>query len=641
MYKIKTITLNNFKFFYGKETIQLDKKHALIYGENGSGKSSIYWAIHCFLQSTLKQNVNEVHKYFRPIAESEESIKNRYAADGEGSGVSITLGHDDVERYADITAEVSDRVVNTSTNRTIKLMTLSSELINYKVLYNMYLATNKSSIKLFSYFEKNLMEFIDFDEDLTTIDGERLPRNSLIWWRYIQKGVNPYTTIKDPRYIKFQEDVDLFNRKFSSYLQLITSEINRCLEEDFKEEFSVRFEYTPAVYNDFKYGNDGQPHGRTRKTKCPEIELIVELPHLEGEVAIIKRPQSFLNEARLSAIAIAIRFAILKERYIDDAPRIMVLDDLLLSLDLGNRSMLLNILLKDYASRYQLIILTHDRVFFDCVLNHLSDDELKEKWQIYEMYESDQDNKKGPSIVPYQSPLSKAYIYFKGENTQIDYNACGNNQRQALEGIFKKQFERFSLRKDSGELVSINGLMIADCIAYARQMYTQIGFNLDLLDELEIYRKQSLNPTSHHNPQSNYYKGELNRIFQIIDKLEQYKIEKLVPVDEIIILNVECSDGSIYNYQIQLLDAILAYKMPDRDYFIQENDKRKYCIKKCNDTDCDHVTNGLTLAELYNDTLDGIISHFHKTPIRQENPISAFSYMGINIQELLNTRNHL
>ena len=481
MYKIKNIKLNNFKFFFGEQNLKLDKKHTLIYGENGSGKSSIYWALHCFLHSTLKPNVASVQKYFLPISQSEESIKNRYAQDGDKSGVSITLEHLEYERYANINAEISNNVVNTQTNHDIKLMALSSELINYKVVYNMYLATNKSTIKLFSYFEKNLLEFIDFDQELNTISGRNISRNSLEWWRYIKEGMQPYTTITDPNYGIFQGHVADFNQHLRDYLQLITGEANRSLHEDFKEDFTIRFRYTPAIYNDFKYGNDGKPHGRTRATKAPEIELIVELPNVGGITSNkIERPHSYLNEARLSAIAIAIRFAILKERYIDDAPKIMVLDDLLLSLDLGNRSALLKIILKNYASRYQLIILTHDRVFFDSVLKHLPENEQKRNWRILEMYETENGDKKVPKVVTYQSPLSKAYAYFRGENYPIDYNACGNNQRQALEEIFKEQFKAYTLKNENNELVNVDGLMIGECIIKAKEMYTKIGFDIDL-----------------------------------------------------------------------------------------------------------------------------------------------------------------
>lgn len=42
MNKIKQIKLKHFKFFYGEVTIDLERQNALIFGENGSGKSSLY-----------------------------------------------------------------------------------------------------------------------------------------------------------------------------------------------------------------------------------------------------------------------------------------------------------------------------------------------------------------------------------------------------------------------------------------------------------------------------------------------------------------------------------------------------------------------------------------------------------------------
>ena len=85
--------------------------------------------------------------------------------------------------------------------------------------------------------------------------------------------------------------------------------------------------------------------------------------------------------------------------------------------------------------------MTHDRSLFDCVMNHLSEDDLSKEWSILEMYETAMGNMRRPVIQSYLSPLSKAYMYFKGIDCIIDYNACGNNQRQALEEIFKKLTE--------------------------------------------------------------------------------------------------------------------------------------------------------------------------------------------------------
>lgn len=640
MYKIHNIRLTNFKFFFGEHNLRLDGKHALIYGENGSGKSSIFWALHCFLHSTLKPNVESVQKYFVPISQNEESIRNRYAHDGKNSGVAITLKHEDPHRFADINAEVSNTTVNTQTNETIKMMTLSSELINYKAIYNMYLATNKNSIDLFSYFEKNLMEFIDFDNGLTTYDDKTISGNSLEWWRYIQKGFVPYTTMQDPKYIKFQGHVKLFNEKLSDYLQLITKATNKCLNEDFKEDFTIRYKYTECLYNGFKIGDDQKPHGRTRSTTKPKIELIVELPGLYGKAAVVARPQSYLNEARLSAIAIATRFAILKERYIMDAPKIMVLDDLLLSLDMGNRMSILSILLKKFSTDYQLIILTHDKLFFESILEHLTEKE-KSNWRIYEMFEKYSDSKKVPLIQPYKSSLSKAYSYFQGVGSYIDYNACGNNQRVAIEGILKEQIKEYSLRNDDGNLIDTKKLMLAECITYAKRIYEAIGFDTEILDELNQYRAESLNPMSHHNPTSNYYKHDIKRIFDIIEILDKHKISILIPKDNILTFRIKCADESIYSYEVQILDDILIYKKPDSEYYIHDSDKRCYAITKINEATTKHKINSKTLLELYKETLDYIRDNCHKEPVNEEYIERVYYHNGKTLKELLDLQNAL
>ena len=85
MYKIKEIKLKNFKFFYGERSIDFDRKHILLYGENGSGKSSIYWALYTFFQSVFKTDVRQVQKYFLPTTRNEESLRNRYAEDDDDS----------------------------------------------------------------------------------------------------------------------------------------------------------------------------------------------------------------------------------------------------------------------------------------------------------------------------------------------------------------------------------------------------------------------------------------------------------------------------------------------------------------------------------------------------------------------------
>lgn len=77
MSKISQITLSNFKFF-GKEEIINIKDHLLLYGENGSGKSSLFWGIYTLLEASFKQPI-ETDKYFQPFGTNDESLVNIYA----------------------------------------------------------------------------------------------------------------------------------------------------------------------------------------------------------------------------------------------------------------------------------------------------------------------------------------------------------------------------------------------------------------------------------------------------------------------------------------------------------------------------------------------------------------------------------
>lgn len=45
---------------------------------------------------------------------------------------------------------------------------------------------------------------------------------------------------------------------------------------------------------------------------------------------------------------------------------------------------------------------------------------------------------------------------------------------------------------------------------------------------------------------------------------------------------MNCEDGFIYNYEVQILDDILVYKKPNNPYFVNLADKRKYAVEKCN-----------------------------------------------------------
>ena len=77
--RLHELHIQNFKFFPKHDTksplLEINGKNLLIYGENGSGKSTIYWAIYTLLESAFKQG-----------AEGKQKIKD-YFTKGHKSGL--------------------------------------------------------------------------------------------------------------------------------------------------------------------------------------------------------------------------------------------------------------------------------------------------------------------------------------------------------------------------------------------------------------------------------------------------------------------------------------------------------------------------------------------------------------------------
>ena len=155
MSRIKSITLSNFKFFSKEETIQLDGKHLLLYGENGSGKSSIYWAIYTLLEAARKTNL-ETGKYFVPLSHSADSLLNIHATK-ESSPVEHYNSYIRILDDSDHQYELSLWRENVCGNSNIIESRLSSEFINYQSLYKFQDFKNSEDSDLYNIFLNTIL----------------------------------------------------------------------------------------------------------------------------------------------------------------------------------------------------------------------------------------------------------------------------------------------------------------------------------------------------------------------------------------------------------------------------------------------------------------------------------------------------
>jgi len=609
MQKIKTLILKNFKFFYNEVPIPFERKNALIYGENGSGKSSIYWALYTFLQSVFKNDNLEIRKYFDP--KHDENLINRFAKEQAES--SIVIEFED-EQKASSKREISLTTINTKSDNLILETTLGSDFIDHKVLSRIYAYYHKEEIDLFDFFHHHLLSFINFRIELIKPGEKTGNKNAEFWWDYISASLKPKPKMHDQIYKDFQAEIKLFNTEFEYYIKQIEQTTNEYLKARFKEKFKIIFEYRDSTYNDFKAGTKS----RSWKIKPPEIIMSVELiTDLIADVnkKRIDSPQSFLNEAKLSSLALAMRLAILDEKFVAQYPKVLVLDDMLMSMDMSNREFVLEIILQNYLKDYQILFFTHQRGLFEDARKFIEsfhaaqarkagkaeDDiknEWKEYWKIFEMYETENETKIPiPNIQEHESNLQKALKYFKD---QIDYNACGNNLRAALESHFVDFIPHNFLNGQT---------MIAGLIASARTYFTYIGFDTAPLDKLDRYRERSLNPTSHFNPRTEYFKKELLDIFSILDGLKKNRNKPILEKEQKIKFEIKTENSKTFSYTAILLDTICLYQKSDGTAsFYKATDERGYVMIGCSDNDSStkllsHEINRCTLQSLYNDTV--------------------------------------
>lgn len=345
--RLHHLSITNFKAFRDFQ-LTLEGRHLLVYGDNGAGKSSLYWALYTFLQSARKPK-NSIAKYFDAnTPEHLLNIHEQKEASPKPGEIALTL-RDTVSRK-ETTYSISQAHHGTFKKPAILKGDLASDFITYRFFFGFSDFRNSEEFNLWPLFENEILPFCVSTSGKSPFD----------LWREIKIG-DP-----NPKRLQGGTGTQAYNRfhhkteLFASLLPGIVADISRKAQGFYEAHFSK--DDVAKVVLKLAVTTLPTAIGSTQKDfqfTRPVLKFGVQIG---GQT--VAKPQSFLNEAKLTQLALSVRFAASLVNLHDSDLKLLVLDDLLVSLDMSNRMQVVNILLSETFSDYQKIVLTHDLGFF-------------------------------------------------------------------------------------------------------------------------------------------------------------------------------------------------------------------------------------------------------------------------------------
>jgi hypothetical protein len=630
MNRIDTLHIQNFKFFQKQKPIKLGGNHLLLYGENGSGKSSVYWSLYTLFEASLKSNNNDIKKYFsKTIKDGNDCLVNIHAQE-------TVLGSDDYESFIELITDdpvpkrfiisKSDEDIETVKNEDnqAKYINYASDFINYRLLLSFSSFQHSDPIDLYWMFVENIFKYYKFAPLNITREGNPISYvDPYEIWKQIEIGPDEFLVTNEEEldaykatqaYTDFEQTIEDFNNRLDELIALINLRGPEYLEK-LGYDFSYMLSVEPLSY-ELKAKEDGY--------ELKPFKIKVRIPEYEGVTDAVKKPHSFLNEAKLSAIAISLRLAILRNKLDEDCLKFIVLDDLLISLDMSNREKVLEVLLSaEFSSNYQLLILSHDFSFFQLCKRKIAD-AAQTNWKYYELYVDDIN--KLPVLLPSESSYAKACSHLKN----FDYPAAGNYFRKATEEIFENDFPREVTIADSGEKrTTLKGYLDT-----AIKLYERIGHSTANLKTLDNYLFLLLNPLSHRAIDTNVYKTELNRVKAllplIIQEVQVLNFRKLISVNNNLVIHFVLNANNTFEYFIKTREPI---------YMIHQGGQDIISNSKCKSYESSTITNGGAPVVVKNENYDFLNLELLHRDIYTKKKVPYDNSMLVNIFHLAQNTN--
>lgn len=472
--KITDIEIKNFEGLYGSKVINLDNdgKNVVVYGENGSGKSSLYDALKTFFESS---------SYEVSLADKENIF---LGSEQRGDSFIKVYKKEDSEEPAYLEIYPGKSFLNEADTTKFYEANKIKGFLDYKSLLKTYLIDlHTDKVNIFDLLINGMLRH--------SINPETNYELGKSWDKITELTFNR----RQGRRVveKIKNEINSFNNGLSVILKEIETEVNRLIQY-FDGKLTVEFQF------------EGLKYIKKRNISGQSVTLNIEFC---GEK--IEKHQYFLNEARLSALAIATYLATLLNYPSQRTYRILFLDDLLIGLDMNNRIPLLNLIKDHFEDNFQIFLTTYDKVWYEVIRNYFGES----KWKFLEMYTKkveDQDFEI-PVIFDGKSFIDSAIHHYRAR----DYKASAVYIRTEFERIVKHYCHKFNLPvkydKNSKRIQSSD---------FWDSITSNLSLNYQIKNDIELHRRLVMNPYSHYNPERPEFKRELEDTINAVENLKKH-----------------------------------------------------------------------------------------------------------------------
>ena len=449
--KITKITIEGFRAFNAPFVLDLGAgKNLLLHGENGAGKSSIYFALKRFFE--LRGDDIAAHRnQFAPATRNPRVTIHVKGKDSAGEDfdreVGWTLG--DTHPMC-IPTPVTPASLSQDQRQALVDGAYRAGFLDYRAMLRTHLHSGplpRSSTAAAAHaviygansdgLENQLFDLatrVILAGTSTTVSGGGVERISDLIdkvWK------NPPDTWHKGKLEAANNHANTFNAGFNVKLQELETKLTEFLSYFDNHGLAVKFLPVSIAWDK-----------TTRALVGAELK-----PEITFRGQLISDHHQFLNEARLSALAICLFLAGVALADNDttnpDHPRFLVLDDALIGLDLQNRIPVLRILNNDTFKNHQIFLFTHDRVWFDLARGHLP---TSNNWLHLELHANESHQGIVPTCKPSETDLERAKTHLAAGDLMASAVYARAAFEKKLRNVCEKKGIEIKFKKDNKEI---------------------------------------------------------------------------------------------------------------------------------------------------------------------------------------------